>query len=155
MLLGVVSLMAESITGVPMSPGYGGYQTATPPPYYPKATYATTSYCPEVYKYYTTKAPEFYTTIYAAPSHYTDVLKLLCPELLHHQGDGAGLHMLRHPTTPRLPSITMFSATYCTDFPKYCCVPSCYTEAPADYSTKTVEYYRGEVLLYPDLHNHN
>jgi hypothetical protein len=31
MLLGVVSLMAESTTGVLMSPGYGGYQTATPP----------------------------------------------------------------------------------------------------------------------------
>jgi hypothetical protein len=58
-----------------MSPGYGGYQTATPPPYYPKATYAPTSYCTKVYKYYTTKTPEFYTTTYAAPRHYTDVLK--------------------------------------------------------------------------------
>jgi hypothetical protein len=50
--------MDGSNTGVPMSPWYGGNQTA-PPPYYPKATYATTSYCTEVYKYYTTKAPEF------------------------------------------------------------------------------------------------
>jgi hypothetical protein len=49
--------------------------------------------------------------------------------------------MLPHPTTPRVLSITLFSATYCTDFPKYHSVPSCYTEAPADYSTKTVEYY--------------
>ncbi len=31
-LLGLVSLMAESNTGVLMSPGYGGYQTTTPPP---------------------------------------------------------------------------------------------------------------------------
>ena len=62
LLLGVVSLMAGSTTGVPMSPGYGGYQTATPPPYYPKATYAPTSYCTKVYKYYATKAPELCTT---------------------------------------------------------------------------------------------
>ena len=46
-----------------------------------------------------------------------------------------------YPTTPRLLSITLFSATYCTDFPKYHYVPSCYTEASADYSTKTVECY--------------
>jgi hypothetical protein len=38
-------------------------------------------------------------------------------------------------------SITLFSATYCTDIPKYFSVPRRYTEAPADYSTKTVEYY--------------
>jgi hypothetical protein len=62
LLLSVVSLMAGSTTGVPMFPGYGGYQTATPPPYYPKATYATTSYCTLVYKYYATKAPELCTT---------------------------------------------------------------------------------------------
>jgi hypothetical protein len=73
-------LIGGSTTGVLMSPGYGGYQTATPPPYYPKATYATTSSCTEVFKYYTTKAPEFYTTTYAAPStlttlKYTDALK--------------------------------------------------------------------------------
>jgi hypothetical protein len=29
----------------------------------------------EVFQYYTTKAPEFYTITYAAPSHYTDALK--------------------------------------------------------------------------------
>jgi hypothetical protein len=55
--------------------------------------------------------------------------------------------MMPHPTKPRLPSITLFSATYCTDFPKYFSVPSCYTEAPADYFTKTVEYYT-EVAKY-------
>jgi hypothetical protein len=55
--------------------------------------------------------------------------------------------MLPHPTTPRLLSITLFSATYCTDFPKYYSVPSCYTEAHADYSTQTVEYYT-EVAKY-------
>jgi hypothetical protein len=38
LLLCVVSLMAGSTTGVPMSSWYGGYQTETPPPYYHKAT---------------------------------------------------------------------------------------------------------------------
>ncbi|EFX84887.1 hypothetical protein DAPPUDRAFT_314450 [Daphnia pulex] len=70
--------MAGSTTGVPMSSWYGGYHTATPPPYYPKATYATTSYCTEVFKYYTTKAPDLNSTTYAAPSHYTDALKYYC-----------------------------------------------------------------------------
>ncbi|EFX77716.1 hypothetical protein DAPPUDRAFT_105916 [Daphnia pulex] len=259
----VLYLMAGSTTGVPMSSWYGGYQTATPPPYYSKATYATTSYCIEVYKYYTTKSPQFYTTTYAAPSHYTDALKYYsapsyyttkatehdyaccpnllhrgsqvllcsqllmapiflnttlfpaatpklslitpqkrssttpkrqiwrspvgccivdgwvdrwcsdvslvwwkpncnaaaffyttyattssCTELLHHQDDGAGLRMLPHPTTPRLPGITLFSATICTDFPKYYSVPSCYTKAPADYSTKTVKYYPEAAKYY-------
>ncbi|EFX84845.1 hypothetical protein DAPPUDRAFT_238258 [Daphnia pulex] len=56
-----------------MSPWYGANQTATPPPSY--TTYATTSSCTEVFKYYITTAPVFYTTTYAAPSHYTDALK--------------------------------------------------------------------------------
>ncbi|EFX79788.1 hypothetical protein DAPPUDRAFT_244506 [Daphnia pulex] len=73
LLLGVVSLMAGSTAGVAMSPWYGGNQTLTPPPSY--TTNATTSSCTDVFKYYTTKAPEFYTTTYAAPSHYTDALK--------------------------------------------------------------------------------
>ncbi len=60
--------MAGSTTGVPMSSWYGWYQTATPPPYYSKATYATTSYCTEVFKYYTTKASDFNSTTYAALS---------------------------------------------------------------------------------------
>ncbi|XP_046444548.1 uncharacterized protein LOC124194413 [Daphnia pulex] len=73
LMLGVVSLMVGSTAGVAMSPWCGGNQTATPPPSY--TTYATTSSCTKVFKYYTTKAPEFYTTTYADPSHYTDVLK--------------------------------------------------------------------------------
>jgi hypothetical protein len=56
--------------------------------------------------------------------------------------------MLPHPTTPILLSITLFSATYCTDLPKYYSVPSCYTEAPAGYSTKTVEYYTEAPKFY-------
>jgi hypothetical protein len=68
LLLGVVSLMAGSATRVSMSPGYGGYQTATPPPYYTTTTFAKTS-CN------TTKAPEYYTTTYDVPSYYTETPK--------------------------------------------------------------------------------
>jgi hypothetical protein len=75
LLLGVVSLMGGSTTGVPISTWYGANQTATPPPSYTTTTYATTGSCTTAFKYYTTKAPEFYTTTYAAPSHYTDALK--------------------------------------------------------------------------------
>jgi hypothetical protein len=71
--MSVVSLMAGSTAGVAMSSWCGGYQTTTPLPSY--TTYATTSFCIEVFKYYTTKASEFYTTTYAAPRHYTDALK--------------------------------------------------------------------------------
>jgi hypothetical protein len=51
-----------------MSPGYGGYQTAVPSPYYKTITYATTGH-------YTTKAPEYYTTTCDAPSYYTETPK--------------------------------------------------------------------------------
>ncbi len=60
--------VAGSTTGVPMSPGYGGCQTATPPPYYATTTYATTIYY--------TKAPEYFTTWYAA--HLSSEV-LFCP----------------------------------------------------------------------------
>jgi hypothetical protein len=65
LLLGVVSLMAESTTGVLISPGYGGHQSTMPPSYYATTTYDTTSYytkAPKYLKYYTTKEPECYTT---------------------------------------------------------------------------------------------
>jgi hypothetical protein len=75
---------------------------------------------------------------------------LLCPELLHHQGDRVLHDYAFCPILlDRSSQVLLFSATYCTDFPKYC-----YTETPAHYSTKTVEYYT-EVLFCPDLHNHN
>jgi hypothetical protein len=75
LLLGVGSLMAGATTGVPMSFGYGGYRTATPPPYYTtKSTYVTSTNYTEALKYYYssyyqteatvyyTKATEYYTT---------------------------------------------------------------------------------------------
>jgi hypothetical protein len=60
-LLGVESLMAGLTVGVPMSPGYGGYQTTTPASDCTTTTYATTSYYTEVSMYYTTNVPDCYT----------------------------------------------------------------------------------------------
>ncbi|XP_046652038.1 uncharacterized protein LOC124342879 isoform X1 [Daphnia pulicaria] len=57
-----------SITGVLMAPGYGGYQSTTPPPCYTTKTFAPTGYYTEGHNYYTIKAPEYYTAANAAPS---------------------------------------------------------------------------------------
>jgi hypothetical protein len=68
LLLGVVSLMAGETTGVPMSSEFGGYQTATPPPYCTtQSTYATSTYY--------TEAPKNYTTESSASAYYTDAFK--------------------------------------------------------------------------------
>jgi hypothetical protein len=86
--------------------------------------------------YYTTKATDYYMTTHAAWIYYTT--------------KATEYYMMTyaaHPTTPRLLSITLLSSTYCTYFPKYYSVFSCYTEAPAYYSTKTAEYYT-EVAKY-------
>jgi hypothetical protein len=80
LLFGVVSLMVGSTTGVPMSPGHGGYQATaakeyytTSPPYYTTTSrYATSTNYAEAPKCYTTKTEELR-------------YKLRCPEL-HHQG---------------------------------------------------------------------
>ncbi len=64
----VVSLKVGSITGVLMSPGYGGYQSTTPSPCYTTTTFAPTGYYTEDHNYYTTKAPEYFTAANAAPS---------------------------------------------------------------------------------------
>jgi hypothetical protein len=137
LLLNVVSLMVGSTAGAAMSPWYGGNRTAMPPP--SCTTYATTSSCTEVFKYYTTKALEFYTETYAAPSHYTEGPKYYsAPSYYTIQAMECYMTTYAaHPTTPRLLNITLFSATYCTDVPKYYSVPRCYTKAPADYSTTT------------------
>ncbi len=59
LLLVVVSFMAGSTAAVLMSPGYGGYQIATLPPYYSIKPYAATGYS-------TTKAPEYHAAAYDA-----------------------------------------------------------------------------------------
>jgi hypothetical protein len=57
LLLGIVSLMAGSTTGVPISPGYGGHQQQ-----YTQQPDTTLSP-----KCYTTMAPEYYKVTYAIP----------------------------------------------------------------------------------------
>ncbi|EFX88260.1 LOW QUALITY PROTEIN: hypothetical protein DAPPUDRAFT_234827 [Daphnia pulex] len=71
-IMGAESLMAGFTTGVPKSPGYGGYQTTTPASDCTTTTYATTSYYTEASKYYTTNyysAPS-YTTLTEAVKYY-------------------------------------------------------------------------------------
>jgi hypothetical protein len=43
-----------------MSPGYGGYQSTTLPPYYSTSTIAAPAYYTTAPNYYTTKASEYY-----------------------------------------------------------------------------------------------
>jgi hypothetical protein len=50
------------------------YYTTKAPEYY-TTTYAAPSFYTEAPKYYTTKAPEYYTTTYAAPTYYTEAPK--------------------------------------------------------------------------------
>ncbi|EFX87722.1 hypothetical protein DAPPUDRAFT_235345 [Daphnia pulex] len=67
LLLVVLSLIGGLTTGVPMSPGYGGYQTATPASYH--TTYAATGY-------YTPKTLGYYTITNYVPNFYTEASKL-------------------------------------------------------------------------------
>ncbi|EFX80405.1 hypothetical protein DAPPUDRAFT_243622 [Daphnia pulex] len=80
----------------------------------------------EAPKYYTTKASEYHNLRFAELLHRCPEL-LLCLEL-HHQDNGV------HTTT-------YAALSDYTEAPKYYCVPSYYTEAPATFSTKTSEYY--------------
>ncbi len=150
----IVDWWVDISTGVLISPQWISNCNAAA--LLPKGTYGTTRYCKEVYKYYTTKAPKFNTITYTARA--TTPWSITLPRVTTppRRRSTTWLRMLPHPTTPRLRSITLFSATYCTDFPKYYSVPS-YTEAPADYSTKNgrILHRSGKVLLCPDLHNHN
>ncbi len=132
LLLGVasksVSLMAGLTTGIPMSPGYGGYQTATPTLQQLTQRQVTTplrhrSVTPQLTLPRTiTTTPRSITLprVATPPSHQSTTR--LC--------------MLPHPTIPMLLSTTLFSTTYYTDAHKYCSVPSYYTDAPAYYSPK-------------------
>jgi hypothetical protein len=117
-------------------------QTAMPPPSY--ITWATASSCADVFKYYTTKPRKFYTTTYAAPSHYTDALKYYsAPSYYTTKATECYITWLRmlphllHRGSQVLPCSRLLIAPIFLNTS----VPRCYTEAPADYSTKTVEYY--------------
>ncbi|EFX87365.1 hypothetical protein DAPPUDRAFT_235738 [Daphnia pulex] len=101
-LLFGVSLMVESSTSVPVSPGCGRYQTAMLPSYYTtnirnqllhlkglhyteefKYYSSPNKYQTEAPVYYTTIALECYTTTYAAPNYYTVAPK--CYTSMHNQ----------------------------------------------------------------------
>ena len=90
------------------------YTTAT--------TYAITGY-------YTTKAPEYYTTVYDAQSCYTESRSITAPSYI-----------------PREPDYyTDFLKYYITKAPEYYtttyAVPAYYTEAPHYYNTEALKYY--------------
>jgi hypothetical protein len=118
-----LSLMVGSTTGVPMSRGYGGYPTATSPPY--QTTYATTGY-------YTTKAQEYYTTTYDVPNIYT--VGLIHSALSYSTGAPP---RERSTTPPRERSTTPPSLLphFLDRGSKYYSVPSHYIEAPVYYTT--------------------
>jgi hypothetical protein len=110
-----LSFIAESTTVVPMSHGYGGYQTATSQPNYtrtqqhtqqpvtiPRPTCSTW--------FYTTKAQEYYTTTYAAPAYYTEAPK-------HY----STWEFQYYATTYAPPA-------YYTEAPKYYSAPAYYTK---------------------------
>jgi hypothetical protein len=75
LLLDVVPLMAGSTTGVPMSLGYGEYQSTT---------YADPTCNTEVFKCYTTKGPEYYTITCAAQMLLRRSSEIFLLHYLHH-----------------------------------------------------------------------
>jgi hypothetical protein len=103
--------MAGSTTGVPMSPGYGGCQTATPRPYYTTTTYATTGS-------YTTKAQECSTIIHDAPSCYTESRSRILSRVTSPESC---------ITTPRFPSTTSLRQRNTT---RICMLPLTTTPRP-------------------------
>jgi hypothetical protein len=154
LFMGVVSLIDGSTTEVLMSPRYGGYQTTTPPPpYYPKATYATTSYCAEVYKYYTTKAPEFYTITYAAPSHYTDVLKY-CSAPSYYTTKATEYYMTTHAAPSYYTEASKYNSVLTSQLPiapiflNTTLFPAATPRLPLITLPKRVEYYTEAITYY-------
>ncbi|XP_046632259.1 uncharacterized protein LOC124311936 [Daphnia pulicaria] len=106
LLVGFVWLMAGTTTSVPMSP----------------------CYYTEALKYYTTKAPEYYTITNAALKYYS------APSYTIRDRSTTRIRMLPQPTTPRLPSATLSSA-------KYYFVPIYYTEGLAYYTPEAFYFY--------------
>ncbi|EFX86399.1 hypothetical protein DAPPUDRAFT_236791 [Daphnia pulex] len=141
MLLGVVLLTTGSTTGVPMSPGYGGCQTATPPPYYTTTTYATTgSYTP----LHDNQSSEHLR-------HGNNCSALSVTNFLRHRIVGSQPWLLhRIPKYNSAPSYITREPYYYTEVPKYYiteapeyftymyATPDYYTNA---YKTKALKYY--------------
>ncbi|XP_046445099.1 uncharacterized protein LOC124194776 [Daphnia pulex] len=156
LLLGVISLMAGSTTGVPMSPGYSEYQTATPLIhsevnirnicYYTEAPKYTTELSAPAYftdpfkydsapSYYQTEAPVYYTKVteYYTTTILTILLLFVLVSLM--VGSTTGVPMSRRfgryqTTTP---------ASYHTTTTK--AAESYTTKAAESYTTKAAESY--------------
>ncbi len=115
LLLDVVSLVIRVIRsniGVPMSPGYGGYQVAMPPFYYiTSATkYATTIWCNDVPKYYSERPSRV-----CCPSLlHRGTQVLICSKLLPNRGS-----CLLHHQRSRVLLSNYAPPDYCTEAPKY------------------------------------
>ncbi|XP_046449068.1 uncharacterized protein LOC124198312 [Daphnia pulex] len=127
LLLGVESLMAGLTTGMPMSPGYGGYQTTTTASDCTTTIYSTTSYYTEA-----SKSPE----ILFFPEFHHQVIGVLhnyvCSASLLHRGSST---TLLSATPPRLQLITPLTVENYTEVPKYYSAPS-YTTL-----TEAAKYY--------------
>jgi hypothetical protein len=81
LLLGVESLMVGSTTGVPMSPGYGGYQTATPASYH------------NIIRNNRSTTPQLMMSRTTTPKPQSIILpRVTPPRVLHHQGSGVLHH---------------------------------------------------------------
>ncbi|EFX87792.1 hypothetical protein DAPPUDRAFT_96608 [Daphnia pulex] len=134
-----LSLMAGSTAGVAMSPWYGGNQTATPPPSY--STYATTSSCTDVFKYYTTKAPDLNSTTHAAPSHYTDA-----PNCYTEAPADVSTKTVEYYTEATKYYSAPIDITT-TQAAKYYAVPTCYTKAALSCCVEQ-RYYTDAPVYY-------
>jgi hypothetical protein len=100
-----LSFISVSTTVVPVSHGYGGYQTATSPPNY-TTTYATASYYTEAHKYYSD--PSYYTE---SPAYYTIEAHWPTSTTPLRHWSITAQPTLPQSTTPRLPSITLLQLT--------------------------------------------
>ncbi|EFX88129.1 hypothetical protein DAPPUDRAFT_234884 [Daphnia pulex] len=171
LLLCVASLMAGSTTGVSMPSGCGGYQATTPPSPYntTKSTYATSTYYAEALKlkscvkdysariyiskaadYYTTDAPKYYNTKYAAPVYYTKAPNTLPRATQHNTTEAAKYSVAQTYKTATARSYYVEQKYYTEASVYYTTIyatPRYYDEAP-NYYTEEATNYQTEALLY-------
>ncbi|EFX63832.1 hypothetical protein DAPPUDRAFT_267619 [Daphnia pulex] len=145
LLLGFESLMAGSTTGVPMSPGYGGYQTATPASNYTTtSTYATTSYYKEALKL------QIITPNLCYPALLHRIPEVFFPEL-HYQS--VEYYTIRPPSTTLLPATTsrpqLVTSQTVEHYTAHEYAPSYITTTEvANYYTEALKYYTAMVPEY-------
>jgi hypothetical protein len=115
--------------------------------------YATTVYCTEASKCYTTKASDYNTTVYVDPSYYAEAPKYFSSPNFHYLHHAAsllnnnvntfllyeGLQVLRHKGSWVLNSNLRCSKNY--NNAMYCSVTSYYTEDWTCYTTEVFKYF--------------